>query len=100
MDIGKLIAIKRKELGLNTIEFAEKLGVSHTTVIRWESGHIATIKTSMVKKIADVLRISPLELLDSPTDEEQQLIYQYRSLSAANKTVVINLINNLLEGQK
>lgn len=99
MNIGNVIYSKRKELGLSSIEVAQKVGVSHATVLRWEQGYIKSIKASKLALLADVLHISPLELLDAPTDEEQSIVYQYRSLSASNKIVVTNLINNLLAGQ-
>lgn len=52
MDYAKLIKELRKKLILSQTEFASLLGISYTTVSRWESGrHEPTIK--MKRRIID-----------------------------------------------
>jgi putative transcriptional regulator len=55
MNYAKLIKKLREKLILSQIEFASLLGISYTTVSRWESGkHEPTIK--MKRKIIDLCK--------------------------------------------
>lgn len=60
----------RKKLQLTQREFAELIGVSVVTVSRWENG----FRTPRIKNliyVADLLGISPGELLDCKLDKEE-----------------------------
>lgn len=55
MDYAKLIKILRKKLILSQTELANMLGVSFTTISRWEQGlHEPTIK--MKRKISELCK--------------------------------------------
>ena len=54
---------KRKSLNLTQLQLAEKVGLTESSISRYESGKIATMPTSTVNKICDVLHIEPAELL-------------------------------------
>lgn len=54
---------RRNELGLTMKEVADYVGVSEATVSRWESGSIANMKRSRVQALAEVLKVSPLDIL-------------------------------------
>ena len=54
---------RREELGLTQDEVAEKVGVASTTIGRWESGEIDNMRRDKIKKIAEVLQLSPLDLI-------------------------------------
>ena len=57
MDIGKIIHERRKEKGY-TLEYVGKLvGVSKSTVRKWETGYIENIKRENMVKLARVLDI-------------------------------------------
>jgi len=96
MNIGNIIHKKRKDLGLSSVEVAEKVGVSHATVLRWEQGYIKSIKADKLAVLANVLQLSPLELFEQPTEEEQAIIYKYRTLSPDDKRIVRTLIDACL----
>ena len=56
-ELGNKIALKRKELGLTQIEFAEKLNVTRQTVSRWEAGTVLP-DIDKISDIASLLDVS------------------------------------------
>ena len=62
-EIGSKIKQKRKSLNLTQLELAEKVGLTESSISRYEGGKIATMPTSTVNKICNVLNIEPSELL-------------------------------------
>lgn len=84
-------------------EVAKRIGVSHATISRWESGDIASMKQSRIKALAEVLGLSPLDLLvsDAPnhpsdfplTPAERDLIVRFRLLNAQAQATVNDIIN-------
>ena len=62
-EIGLKIKQKRKSLSLTQLELAERVGLTESSISRYESGKIATMPTSTVNKICKVLNIEPSELL-------------------------------------
>lgn len=60
-----VLSRRRKELNLTLQDVARKLDVSDSTVQRWESGKIKGMKYSHILKLAEVLDVPPLELLDT-----------------------------------
>lgn len=63
MDIGALIKEKRIVKGMTQEELGELVGVQKSAVAKWENGRVSEIKRSTLKKLADALGISPLQLL-------------------------------------
>lgn len=64
MNIGRLIFTRRKELNLTLEEIGNAVGVSKSTVKKWESGFIANIKRDKIAALAKILQISPVLLID------------------------------------
>ena len=62
-EIGLRIKQKRKSLSLTQFELAERVGLTESSISRYESGKIATMPTSTVNKICKVLNLKPSELL-------------------------------------
>ncbi len=60
--IGRLIADKRRELGLTLDEVGEKVGVAKSTIQRYEAGLITTPKQAVLESVARVLAIDPVTL--------------------------------------
>lgn len=61
MEYAKLIKKLRNKLILSQTEFAALLGISYTTVSRWESGlHEPTIK--MKRKIVELCRLNNINM--------------------------------------
>lgn len=70
MEIGLKIKQKRKSLSLTQLQLAEKVGLTESSISRYESGKIATMPTSTVNKICKVLNIEPAELLGITPENE------------------------------
>jgi transcriptional regulator with XRE-family HTH domain len=60
---GQLIKSRRDELGLTLQEVADYIGKQQTTVLRYESGEIKTIKAETIRKLAEVLKCKPSYLM-------------------------------------
>ena len=53
---------RRTELGMSCRTLANKVGITHTTICRYESGEIENMSVGNAGKIAKVLNCSPLWL--------------------------------------
>ena len=60
-DIGQQLRAYRLESGLRAEEIAARLGVSRAALYRYEKGEV--IKLDTIKRLAELLNISPLSLL-------------------------------------
>lgn len=63
MKTGELIKHKRISLGLSAEDVAEKIGVSPSTIYRYESNNISNMGIDKLKAIADVLHTDAHALL-------------------------------------
>jgi len=55
--MNELIKNRRKELGITLEEIGDYVGVSKTTVQRWENGNISNMRRDKIKKLSEILRI-------------------------------------------
>lgn len=124
MKVNEMIEHRRKELGLTMEEVANKVGVSKSTVKKWESGYIKNMRRDKMALLAEALQISPIDLLDDTSDDSQGyysdpdivalaeelrtdpnrriLFDATKDLSKDDIDIVLNLINGLKakEGKK
>ena len=79
-NIGKTIKDRRLELGLSLEDVGKSLGVNRTTVMRWEKGDIASLKTSHVYLLSKILYLPTETLLglNSTTPIENGEIIKHR----------------------
>lgn len=95
-EIGERIKLFREDRNMSQKDFAEKIGVSNSRVSNWEQG-INRPDVDLLKKICEVLNVSPSELLDvhldteELTEHEKQLIRNYRMKTDLQKAVNILL---------
>ena len=68
MDIGKIIERRRTELDLTLEEVGNAVGVSKSTVKKWESGFIENMRRDKIAALADILKISPVALITGDLD--------------------------------
>lgn len=68
MDIGVLINKRRTELGLTLEEVGNAVGVSKSTVKKWEDGFISNMKRDKIAELAKILQLNPVSLITG--DEE------------------------------
>ena len=99
-NIGDYLAKRRLELGLTQNEISTHVGVSEGTISRWESGEIKNMKRNNIYKLSQILKISPLLLLnDSLSDDD---IEQLEGSSAKNiiplDPVMVPLVGRIAAG--
>ena len=63
---------RRKELGLTLEAIGKHVGVSKSTVKKWESGSIENMKRDKIGLLAEILKVSPLDILGFE-DEKAEL---------------------------
>jgi transcriptional regulator with XRE-family HTH domain len=106
--IGSRIRTLRKSLnngkGIKQAEFAEKLGVQHSSVSLWEKD--ININDKTVKAICYTFNVSEKWLKDglgdmSPplTVSDETILEKFRQLSPAVQNLVLNYMDVLLENQ-
>lgn len=103
-DIGNPIYNRRKELGLTLEEVGNAVGVSKSTVKKWENGFISNMRRDKIEKLAKVLEISPVRLLGiktktylHPNDPQfMKLLYLYDSLNEIGKEKAIERLEELI----
>lgn len=116
MKVNEIIAKRRAELGLTLEDIALHVGVSKSTVMKWESGFIKNMRRDKMAPLAEVLKIPPTELLDitgtitpnatssTPafqfSNHEQELIKKYRALPAPVQKTIDDLIDLQYEAVK
>lgn len=81
-EFGVFIQTRRKELGMNQTQLAEKLNVTAKAVSRWERG-VGFPSIELLQPLAEALEISIAELMQSkllekeiPKEEASQLVTQ------------------------
>lgn len=70
MDIGKLINKRRTALQLTLEEVGNAVGVSKSTVKKWEDGYISNMRRDKISELAKVLKLNPVSLI---TGEETDI---------------------------
>lgn len=102
MDIGELIYNRRKELNLTLEEVGNYVGVSKSTVKKWESGFISNMRRDKIALLAKILKIEPTELIGDGktgnTPEEETLLSNYRQLNSEGQKKVNDYTEDLVKG--
>ena len=73
MAIGHIIHDRRKQLGLTLEEVGKAVGVSKSTVKKWEDGFISNMKRDKIALLAKVLDINPVTLVSEDGSMEIHL---------------------------
>lgn len=93
-NIGYRIKQRRKELKLSADVVAEKLGVSRSTVFRYEKGDIEKVPTTILEKLAEVLKTTPAYLIGWESEDNsvyaKMLHDSFDSLNSYRKRKVID----------
>ena len=63
MTTGERMKARRKEIGLSAEQVAEYLGVSPTTIYRYEKGDIEKVPGEILPKLAAALKTTPAFLV-------------------------------------
>ena len=101
-NLSTVLKARRKDLGLTLAQIADEMGVSEATVQRWESGNIKSIRHNKVVKLAQLLDVSPAQLMGwdiEPNKEESILDKTLRRLlvnaTEEDKQALIFLLERL-----
>lgn len=98
MNIGETIKARRKELGLTLEQVGDAVGVGKSTVRKWETGMIANMKRDKIVLLAEVLRISPVDLIEYDihdvflTNEDLELLDAYHNAEDAFKEEALGIL--------
>lgn len=92
MKVGERIRLRRKETGMSADQLADVIGVSRSTIFRYENGAIEKMPTSVLEPIAEALNTTPAYLMgwdDDPIDydslDDFYVPDEYRKLGMSNK---------------
>ena len=99
MNIGNRIKERRKELHLSADAVAEKLGVSRSTVFRYENGDIEKFPTQKLAEIANALNTTPGYLMGWDKKEAPKIINIYEQLETDRQQVVYDCAEKQLNEQ-
>jgi len=86
MALNENIKKYRKKSGLTQKSLAGKSGLSFSMISKLESGEQTNPSFETIRKIADVLRVSPGELVDTPLSIEDQIDEYIAHKRGLNKT--------------
>lgn len=70
MELRDIIRTKRKAAGMSMRDLGERIGVSHGTISRWESGDISSLHASNALALSEVLGI-PLSVFGVDPEGEK-----------------------------
>ncbi|WP_301537931.1 XRE family transcriptional regulator [Streptococcus equi] len=98
---------RRLEVNVSVEELAKKLGVSKTTIYRYEKGEILKVPTEVLEKISKILNTNPAYFMgwsDTPTPVQtqtlQEIIVTSKQLEQPRQEKVLSFANEQLEEQK
>lgn len=105
---GLRIRKTRKSKGMTQEELAEKVGLTKSTIAKYENGQIINIKKNVLCKIAVNLGVTYHYLLDidapayvidkeNMTEIEDVYIDKYKRLDKVDKKIVVEYIDRLLQ---
>lgn len=103
------IVQKRKEKNLTLEALGKKVGVSKSTIKKWESGYIKNMRRDKIAALAAALDVSPLEILDIPVssvsaekisrpcnDELKGFLEKFFDVSVSKTTVLYCVDNSVV----
>ena len=78
-NIMKRMKTRREELNMSYQTLSEKVGISKSTLQRYETGYIKNMPVDKLEEIADALQVSPAYLMgwDEYTEDELDEIKQF-----------------------
>ena len=96
MSLGSRLRERRQQLGLTLEEVAQAVGVSKSTVQKWESGTIEDMRLAKAAGLAKALKVSPLwimgisESMTDPTPKAKTKRVPVLGCIAAGDPIVAN----------
>ena len=89
MTTGEIIKMLREDHGWTQEELGKRVGVNRAAVNKWETGRVTNLKRTTIANLAQVLEVSPIELMgwetppeqDALTEDEETLLSLFRSMN-------------------
>lgn len=103
MDIGAKLKQRRLDKKMSAEELAKRLGVSKTTIYRYEKGEIAKVPTETLEKISKILNTSPayfMDWSDIPNNTKSDIVAIYDKLNQTRQEKVLNFASDQLAEQE
>lgn len=104
MTVNQNLRIIRKENGITTTALAKMIGVSQSSIVRYENGSVSYIPSDVLSRIASVFSCSVSDLTDgdprysqseqknassrSLSSDEYSLIIKYRALPEEARNII------------
>lgn len=107
---SKRIKALRLSHNLTMEVLAEKLGVSKSTIAKWENGYVENMRQDNIMKLASLFNVPPTYIMgyenienetnDTDSDEQFERFKNYYSqLNQDQKKVIDNLLASLVKKQ-
>lgn len=100
MEFKDVLRMLRVREGMTQQELADKVGLKREAIHKYEKGIVVNPKRSLIAKLAKIFNVSPSYLLcidDSGendfTDEELQLIAEFRKLNTDGKAAALGVVH-------
>lgn len=87
---GERLKELRLSANMTQSELANKLGVTHPTIVRYEKGDVGSMKTSIISKLATIFDVSPIYILG--------LDYQEMDIEPIVKVNRLPILGNVCAG--
>lgn len=91
--------LRRKQLKLSADVVAERLGVSRSTIFRYEKGEIEKLPTNILDDIAKILQTTPAYLMGWESDNVSSIETIYNQLIPDRQSKVCNFAQHQLNEQ-
>nr|DAM28515.1 MAG TPA: Repressor protein CI [Caudoviricetes sp.] len=91
--------LRRKQLKLSADVVAERLGVSRSTIFRYEKGEIEKLPTNILDDIAKILQTTPAYLMGWESDNVSSIETIYNQLIPERQSKVYNFAQHQLDEQ-
>lgn len=99
MTVGERMKARRKEIKISADEVAKALGVSRSTIFRYEKGDIEKLPTNILDDIAVILKTTPAYLMGW-SDQNQDISSIYNQLDERRRKRVYNFAQTQLQEQQ
>ena len=97
---AKRIKELRSNCNFTMVDLAEKVGVSKSTIAKWENGYVDNMRQDRVKKLAEIFNVSPAYIMGyddiEQKEREQRFTERYSQLDEGQQKLVDDLIENFL----
>lgn len=99
-ETGEQMKKRRKQLNMSADELAEKLGVSRSTIFRYEKGDIDKVPAEYIKVLAKALNTSPGYLMGWEENLETETDFIPKLMSNAKAVKHVKLLLELNDTDK